>query len=56
MKIRSHYHPTDQACKDELFNKYLQVVKPVIHRFSQGIESHICSYSFSGFTIWVLYI
>ena len=36
MKIRSRFHPVNQESRDELFNKYLQVIKPIIHRFDDG--------------------
>lgn len=36
IKIRSRVVKSDEAEHERLFNHYLQVIKPIIHRFDSG--------------------
>ena len=48
MKIRSRYHPINLQSRNKLFNKYLQVIKPIIHRFDDGnTNNYLVIHNFS---------
>lgn len=36
LKVRGKYHQTDPTGIEEAFDRYLSVIKPVMHHFDQG--------------------